>query len=285
MYMSRPILVGHDPRTPDRGPVNFGVAAARLTGSPLLIACVHVGPRPVAVSAGQPLSYAVAPAEDTLVSDCSNELRRLEESLEAEGISADYLKLPGDSAARALHEAAEAQQAGLVVVGSGRRDRAPKVLGSTAERLVHGAPCPIAVTPPGWSASREVETIGVAFVDSEEGREALRSASALARRIGATLRVITVVKPRMVMYGETEPTTAVRPGRGFDQVLGEHRVEAEKRTRQIVDAMLDQAVPTEVDAFVGDPADVLVDLSEHVDLLVTGSRGYGPLRAVLLGSV
>ena len=282
--MSRPILVGYDPRTADREPVNFGVAAARLTGAPLVVACVHVGPRPLAVSAGQPLSYAIVPADDSLVSDCSHTLRQLEEELEAEGVSADYLKLPGDSAARALNEAAEAHQAGVLVVGSGRRNRAPKVLGSTAERLVHGAPCPIAVVPHRWAAG-EVETIGVAFVDSKEGREALRGAHALARRMGATLRVITVVKPRMVMYGDTEATTAVRPGRDFESVLGEHRVEAERRTRQIADALLGDGAPIEVDAFVGDPADVLVDLSEHLDLLVSGSRGYGPLRAVLLGSV
>jgi nucleotide-binding universal stress UspA family protein len=283
--MSRPILVGYDPRTVDRGPVSFGAAAARLTGAPLLIACVHVGVRPLAVSAGQTLSYAIAQAEDTLVSDCSSKLRQLEEEMEAEGVSADYLTLSGDSAARALHEAVEDGQAGLAVVGSGRRDRAPTVLGSTAERLVHGAPCPIAVVPPGWVAAGEVETIGVAFVDSEEGREALRSASALARRMGAKLRVITVVKPRMVMYGETEATITVRPGRDFVDVLGEHRLEAEERTRQIVEGMLDDGVASEVDAFVGDPAGVLIDLSERLDLLVSGSRGYGPLRAVLLGSV
>src|SRR3954469_9640373 len=104
--MSRPLLVGYDARTADRAPVDFGVAAARLTGAPLLIACVHVGPRPLAVSAGQPLSYAIAPAEDSLVSDCSDILRRLGEELEPEGVSADYLKLPGDSAARVLNEAA-----------------------------------------------------------------------------------------------------------------------------------------------------------------------------------
>jgi nucleotide-binding universal stress UspA family protein len=283
--MSRPILVGYDPRTADRGPVSFGGAAARLTGAPLLIACVHVGVRPLAVSAGQTLSYAIAPAEDALVSDCSSKLRRLEEEMEAEGVSADYLTLSGDSAARVLHEAAEDRQAGLAVVGSGRRDRAPTILGSTAERLVHGAPCPIAVVPRGWAAAGVVETIGVAFIDSEEGREALRSAHALARRMGATLRVITVVKPRLVMYGETEATTPVRAGRGFDQVLGEHRVRAEQRTRQVVDAMLDDGARIEVDAFVGDPGDVLVDLSENLGLLVSGSRGYGPLRAVLLGSI
>jgi nucleotide-binding universal stress UspA family protein len=30
---------------------------------------------------------------------------------------------------------------------------------------------------------------------------------------------------------------------------------------------------------------VLIRVSEHLDLLVCGSRGYGPVRAVLLGGV
>ena len=36
--MSKPILVGYDPATADRAPVNFGVAAARFTGAPLIVA-------------------------------------------------------------------------------------------------------------------------------------------------------------------------------------------------------------------------------------------------------
>jgi nucleotide-binding universal stress UspA family protein len=44
-------------------------------------------------------------------------------------------------------------------------------------------------------------------------------------------------------------------------------------------------VEVEIDAVIGDPAEVLVDLSRHIDLLVCGSRGYGPVRGVLLGSV
>ena len=35
----------------------------------------------------------------------------------------------------------------------------------------------------------------------------------------------------------------------------------------------------------GDPARALTDATRELDLLVTGSRGYGPLRAVLLGGV
>jgi nucleotide-binding universal stress UspA family protein len=35
----------------------------------------------------------------------------------------------------------------------------------------------------------------------------------------------------------------------------------------------------------GDPSTALVDASKELDLLTLGSRGYGPVRAVLLGSV
>ena len=35
----------------------------------------------------------------------------------------------------------------------------------------------------------------------------------------------------------------------------------------------------------GKPADVLITLSETVDMMVIGSRGYGPRKAVLLGGV
>ncbi|MGH2973909.1 MAG: universal stress protein [Solirubrobacterales bacterium] len=35
----------------------------------------------------------------------------------------------------------------------------------------------------------------------------------------------------------------------------------------------------------GPPAEVLVEHSQQLDLLVLGSRGYGPVKSVLLGSV
>ena len=36
---------------------------------------------------------------------------------------------------------------------------------------------------------------------------------------------------------------------------------------------------------VGRPADRLIAMTEAVDVMVVGSRGYGPLKAVLLGGV
>ena len=275
--MSKPIIVGYDPQTFDRAPVNFAVAAARFTGAPLVIASVCAGS---AVRDGS----AAGRLED-LAADASGALDEVERELDAEGIAVEFRQIDNTSAARALHEAAEAQDAGLLVVGSTTRGAIGRVLpGSTAERLMHGAPCPIAIVPHEWEAGGGLNTIGVAYVDTDEGREALRGAHALARRTGAKLRVLTAVKAGLSAYGATEATTPVQAGKGITDIEGELRTQAEKALRRQTDALGD-GVPVETDAFVEDPADVLMRVSENLDLIVCGSRGYGPLRAVLLGGV
>jgi nucleotide-binding universal stress UspA family protein len=276
--MSKPIVVGYDPETADRAPVNFGVAAARFTGAPLIIASASAahanGDRP---AAGQ--------HDEDLVADASDALDAAKRELEPEGTAVQCRELSTTSAARALHELSETEDAGLLVVGSTKRGAVGRVLpGSTAERLMHGAPCPIAIIPAGWEAGGGLNTIGVAYADSEEGREALFGGYALARRAGAALRVLTAVKAGLAVYGETETAKAGQRGHEIDEVEGELRVWAEDALLRATDA-LEGDVAVETDAFVEDPADVLIRVSEHLDLLVCGSRGYGPLRAVLLGGV
>jgi nucleotide-binding universal stress UspA family protein len=276
--MSKPIIVGYDPQTFDRAPVNFAVAAARFTGAPLVIASVCAGS---AVRDGS----AAGRLDEDLAADASGALDEVDRELDAEGIAVEFRQIDNTSAARALHEAAEEQDAGLLVVGSTNRGAIGRVLpGSTAERLMHGAPCPIAIVPHEWEAGGGLNTIGVAYVDTDEGREALRGAHALARRTGAKLRVLTAVKAGLSAYGATEATTPVQAGKGITDIEGELRTQAENALRRQTEALGD-GVPVETDAFVEDPADVLIRVSENLDLIVCGSRGYGPLRAVLLGGV
>src|SRR5215207_7056313 len=276
--MAKPIIVGYDPKSSDRSPVAFALRAARFTGARLVVASVGSGARAEEDSTG-------GRVEEDLVPTAAGALDELQRDLDAEGVAVESVELNNTSAARALHEAAEERDAGLLVVGSTGRGAVGRVLpGSTAERLMHGAPCPIAIVPHGWQAGAGLNTLGVAFVDTDEGHEALRGAHALARRAGATLRVLTAVKPGLALYGETEAGTAVQPGKESTEVEGELRVHAEDALRSAIGA-LDGDVTVETDAFVEDPADVLVRVSEHLDLLVCGSRGYGPLRAVLLGGV
>jgi nucleotide-binding universal stress UspA family protein len=203
--MAKPIIVGYDPKSSDRSPVAFALRAARFTGAPLVVASV-----------GSEAGAHEARVEEDLIHGASGALEDLQRDLDAEGVAVESMELKNTSAARALHEAAEERDAGLLVVGSTRRGAVGRVLvGSTAERLMHGAPCPIAIVPHGWQAGAGLNTLGVAFVDTDEGHEALRGAYALARRAGAKLRVLTAVKPGVrTTYGEQRAGGDVEHGKG-----------------------------------------------------------------------
>jgi nucleotide-binding universal stress UspA family protein len=280
--MSKPILAGYDPRAADRAPVRFGVAAARFTGAPLIVAAVEVGGPLSAVQRLQASGHV----DEDLLADCTRAVEEVEAELRSADVEVECRKLQGTSAARALQRVAEGEDAGLLVLGSSGESAVGRVLaGTTALRLLHGAPCPVAVVPQGWEGDGAPGTIGAAYVDTPEGREALHGAHALARRAGAKLRVITVVKHTEGMHFETDPPIPwLLHKREVVDVEGEHRLEAERRLREEVEK-LSGDVQVEVEALIGDPADVIVEFSKGVDLLVCGSRGYGPARAVLLGSV
>ena len=64
----------------------------------------------------------------------------------------------------------------------------------TAERLLHGAPCAVAIAPRGYERG-DVRHIGVAYEGSPEAEAALRAAEALALELDAALTVYCVVEP------------------------------------------------------------------------------------------
>jgi len=168
------------------------------------------------------------------------------------------------------------EHASLVVVGSSKRGVVGQVVpGTTAQRVINGCACPVVVVPHGYDPPRQLTTIGVAFVPTPEGRRALHEAATLAQMSDADLRVLTVVKP----------------GIGADASAGPARAAAERSRAQLeatvaaAIAELADGVRTESEVLVDDPARALASVSPHLDLLVMGSRGYGPGLAVLLGGV
>jgi nucleotide-binding universal stress UspA family protein len=275
--MSKPILVGYDPRQADDAPVEFGAAVARFTGAPLIVVTVEGGHRRHDHKTGH--------IDDDLAAEGAGAAGPVESRLKDAGVAAEFRCLQSTSAARALHEAAEESGAALLVVGGSRRSAVGRaVVGSTGVRLLYGAPCPVGVAPRGWKPKGGLETVGVAYVDSDEGREALRSAHALAGRAGGKLKVFTVVKTTPSTHLETDARQASWQHERKDMidVEGGHLVMAEEHLRDVI---ADLGGDVEAEAFNGHPADEIVRLSGLVDLMVVGSRGYGPRRAVLLGSV
>jgi nucleotide-binding universal stress UspA family protein len=180
-----------------------------------------------------------------------------------------------------LQNAAEDEGAALVVVGSTHSGRWGRVLpGSTGERLLHGAPCPVAIAPMGYRAGddRTLRHIGVAFDGSDESRAALNAGVSLASRLGAELEVITVLD--VAQFG----SPALMSGPGYVRTPAELQAGAREHLNAVV-AELPPALHPTGRLLVGDAAEQLASRSEDLDLLIAGSRRYGPLRAVLLGGV
>ena len=187
------------------------------------------------------------------------------------------------SAAHGLDRIAREHDADAIVVGSTTRGVVGRIApGSTAERLLHGAPCSVAVAPVGYADTCPPVfpgRIGVAYDGSPEAASALRDATVLATRADATVRLISAVEP--VAFASWGPAIEV----AGDHELTRERLEQARRDAEEAAAELRDRIEVETEVLEGDPADVLVERSADVDLLVCGSRGYGLLRQVLLGGV
>jgi nucleotide-binding universal stress UspA family protein len=185
------------------------------------------------------------------------------------------------SPAKGIQTEAVREGASLIVIGSSHRSGVGRVLaGTTAERLLHGAPCPVAVAPKGLHdhEAKPIATIGVAYNGSEEAKAALVGATALARSLGATLRIIDVLD--LGWYG----TPALMQGPGYIAKPDDLEERARKHLAEDI-AKLPEGIVAEGVVIVGDAEQHLAAQSAGVDLMIVGSRGYGPHRAVLIGSV
>jgi nucleotide-binding universal stress UspA family protein len=147
------------------------------------------------------------------------------------------------------------------------------------DHLLHGACCPIAVVPRGYRRPENgLQRVGAAFVDTPEGRNALTGAVALARRAGASLQAITVINP--IGWG----TMAVPMTTAIAREQQETRRAAEEALGHALEG-LEPALAVEPVVIEDSAGPALATLSSQLDVLVCGSRGYGPVKTVLLGSV
>jgi nucleotide-binding universal stress UspA family protein len=178
-------------------------------------------------------------------------LAELEQELAGAIVSARPLVVADAVAGRALQAIAERDGADAIVVGAPHRAGADRILGGdVAAGTMRGAPCAVAVAPPGFAdAERGLANVGVGFDGSAEAREALRLAGRVARAAAAALHVISVASGAV----HEHEAAAVAEGGAYEHVEG-------------------------------GPAAELARRGAGLDLLVVGSRAHGPVRRLLLGS-
>lgn len=270
------VIVAVDPLREDVAPAALGLLFARLTSAPLLLAGAY--------PAEDHIDSIPSEYTRTLRTDAEHATRRvaalIEEAPGARVPVTTTVTAAYGPPARALHDLAERDNAYLLVIGSSRRGQVGRVLpGAVTDRLLHGAPCPVAVAPAGYSFQDAADTprlVGVAFTDSPDGHAALRTASTLAAQAHALVRVLTVAEPlNLTMAGMLDPVA-------LGHLRGAHDDAAERVLRRGLDAVpADRSAGGEI--LSGDPADALAAASADLDLLVCGSRGYGPIRTLVLG--
>jgi nucleotide-binding universal stress UspA family protein len=266
-----PVLVGIDGTPSGLEALALGSAFAVLTGSPLILGAVY--------------GYEVIAFDSGLVWPEKEEAqRRLEQ---AQSRVPDFIAwstrlIVSTSPERGLVTLAKAENARMVVIGSSRRGAVGRVLpGSTGRVVAHGAPCAVAIAPHDWQiqAPDVPLTFGVGFSDSPESRDALALAAEMASAGHAPLRVLTTVhipSPAHPMFAAT--------GTSFTGWVREQRRGAAALAQEAVESVASE-IETEVILTEGDPVERLVEASHDLDVLVVGSRRFGPLRSALLGSV
>ncbi len=174
------------------------------------------------------------------------------------------------SVGRGLHEITEEIGADLLVVGSSRRGLLGRVfLGDDTRAALNGAPCATAIAPAGYaSGSPLVRAIGVGYDGSPESRRGLEVARSLAETHNAKLSALRVVAIPAYVLG----IASMVPEGELETLLAEARKE------------LQELGDLEPHATYGQPAEELAVFSARLDLLVVGSRSYGPLGRVVHGS-
>jgi nucleotide-binding universal stress UspA family protein len=264
------IAAGVDGYPEGRDAAALGAALARVTGAELMLVAVYLDP---IVLVPNSLS------RKTLRAQAENILRDVRD---AQAPGARILAEADLSVPRALHRVVHQHHRDLLVVGSSRdaSDGRVRIAKRTRQLLGHFEyPLAIATRGVHTQPPMSLRKVGVGYDGGAEAALALALAGSIAAAAGAELEVRGAVDDRVPMLLRSALAGLVAT-EWSDAVFEQERLLHE----QILAAT--DGFDTRVTATVlrGRPADALLALSEAVDLLVIGSRRWGPAARVLLGS-
>ena len=204
----------------------------------------------------------------------ASEIRRSRAILEAASagaeIDARLWSTGAESVGRGLHELVETLNADLLVPGSTRRGLLGRVLiGDDTRAALNGASCAVAIAPTGYAKrAARIEKIGVGYDGSPDSERAVAVARELSAELAASLGAMQVVFFPAYLFSGPVAADSTSIAQLVDDAR--HRVSA-----------LGNLDPH---GAYGHPAEELAIWSESLDLLIVGSRGYGPLGRLVHGS-
>ncbi|TDC60526.1 universal stress protein [Micromonospora sp. KC207] len=163
-------------------------------------------------------------------------------------------------------------EAGLLVLGTrGHGGFGGLLAGSTAVSVTAHAHCPVVVVRDGDASASRTGRVVVGVDGSATSLLALGFAVERAAQRGVPLHVVRAWEP------------SADRGVGGDDAVAAERAALDEPLAWWRETFPDVAVT--VDVVTGRPAGALVEASRDAQLVVVGSRGWGGLRGMLLGSV
>jgi nucleotide-binding universal stress UspA family protein len=258
--MFKNVLVGVDGRPSGRDAIALASRLIDPDGR-LTLAHVHGGELR--------LSHAISPGVVREERAASQEL--LEQERAGADVSAELVSIAAMNAGGGLHMQAEEQDAELLVVGSSSRSALGRaMLGDDTRAALNGAPCAVAIGAHGYAQqTAPIAKIGVAYNGSQESMAALAVARKLAAQTNASLYALQVVAITSYAYsGIIVPDLAGT----IEELVREANDELKK---------LNDVAGRAVYGLTGEE---LAAFGDEVDILLVGSRSYGPMRRLVLGS-
>jgi universal stress protein E len=272
------ILVGTDFSETAAAALDWAVELARQQGAGIeLIHAVTVPPSiPGYVpSAGIDFEEEVSRAAEARLAETAA-------ALAGSKVGITTLLLPGSPSQVILDRAEKIGAAAIVLGTRGLTGLRHLLLGSTAQRVVHGAGCPVLSVHPGdLGRHREIRTILVPTDFSQDAGLAIAAAHRLLAPLERDARLVL-----LNVYNLPIEYTAYGPIPTSVHYLADTGLEAERRLYESAQALQREGLTVETVARQGDPAHAIAEEAETrgADLIAMGTRGVTGLRHLLLGS-
>ncbi|MBN3512961.1 Nucleotide-binding universal stress protein, UspA family [Mycobacterium sp. 88mf] len=273
------VVVGYLAGKGGASALHLAVGAARTLNTSLAVATVvprpWLNPSPARVDA----EYAEYAAQ--LAASSAEQARQHVSALD-DRLDVSFHKFAHRSVSGGLLEAVHELGAEVLVLGSASDGQLGQVVaGSTADRLLHSCPVPLAISPRGYRRPKSgaLARITCAYPGSPEAVAVVRQVTDLSRRLDTPLRVVTFAVRGRNMY---PPTVGLH---AEDAILQEWT----KQAQQALTRLKDEKV-------IGDDIELQVvtgnDWSDALDaidwlegeILAIGTSPGGAVARVFLGS-
>ena len=262
------IAAGADGSDEGKDAVAVAVGLASLTGAGLSL--VNVFPTTLFPTAG--------------TDDRATLRRQADESLQRDrdelAPHANIHSIADLSVSRALMHFAQETHVDMVVIGSSRDGPLGRArIGRRGRQLLHDMPFALALAPRGSRSHKfAMGRVGLGDDGGPEAQVARDVAIKLCRAASGTLVIRRVIDDNYPILTGLAPTALPEYEAGLESERSRAQSELEQQA-----AGLD--VPAEIGSVLGEPGHELRSLSDHVDLIVVGSRRWGLLARIVTGGV